>query len=297
MFNKKRFKLMCFGLALLFVVTFCLRTVYEYTNPQAFYGLNRIDNYTGNTLSRSEDSLGVKNYATMKMDYDVTGEPMQVIDQKYEKIADINTVSKKYEEDEAALYSIIDKNKCVVQMENKSGLPGDRHAQLIIGVKPDHFDKTVKDLAAIGEITSQNITKTDKTAQYRQMLADKATIEKTKESYMALRAKGGTITELLALEDKIIEVEAQIQKQSVDLGDYSDDNSFCTVNFTLSENRETPGINISSVLWSSLTWTFGIYLALLAIISCTCITGILLALLFELIKKLIAKYSKTAENK
>ena len=75
-------------------------------------------------------------------------------------------------------------------------------------------------------LISVTTQKTDKTYEYRQMLALKSEMEKRLENYISLRGRSGSIQEMLSLEDKIIEVESLLLKQAVDLGEYSDDNAF-----------------------------------------------------------------------
>ena len=286
MLNKVLFKKVCVGFAIFFLVIYIGRAVYEFKRPLDA-GLS--GQMVNNTVNRGE-SNSIKNYASLKMEYTgKQGGASQVVDQKYEKSATISASTSKYDDDEKNLNGIIEVNKCVIQMENKQGLSGNRRTEMVIGVKPDQFDDTVKRISSIGKILNKTETKLDKTAEYRQMLADRATLEKTKESYISLRQKGGSITELLTLEQKIIEIEGQIQKQSVDLGEYSDDNAFCTINFTISETATKSGVDNSiRVLWGALKWTIGCYLAIMCLIIATAIGAIVALWAISIGKKMLS---------
>lgn len=61
------------------------------------------------------------------------------------------------------------------------------------------------------------ITKVDKTNEYRQLNAKKASLEKTLASLNDLKNKGGAISDFVSLHEKILEIETQIQELGVDL--------------------------------------------------------------------------------
>ena len=80
---------------------------------------------------------------------------------------------------------------------------------------------------------------------------------------------GGEIKDLLLLEDRILEVEAKLQDLGVDIGVYSTENSFCTINFALRETAQY-AISIRFVLScakSSLTWTLSVFAVTLFVVA------------------------------
>jgi len=288
--RKKIFKWTCIVLGSLVLLTFIGRVIYEYTVPEAQpQGLY----YTGNvSLSDSGSTSAVKNYANTATVYDYAADGTQ-INQQYEKIADLSAQSKDFENDEARLYAGVTHNNCIIQLEAKNGLPGKRVTSLTLGVKPELFDDTVKELSAIGTIISTKTTKTDKTADYKNMLAQKATLEKTMDSYTALRSRGGSLAELMSLEAKIIEVEGQIQAQDVSLSDFTVNDGLCTVNFTLSESgavsvRSFWSILASAAGWAALVCLSGLGLILL-ILAAACVLMLLILLGAKVYNSLIVK--------
>jgi len=282
--------LICFSV--LFLLIYGGRIIYELNTPARGPGYGASPNatidYAGSALSPS--SLNV-NYASERVYFTADTGAEQFIEQKYEKTADISTLSTDFDADSTKVYKIIDDNGALIQQENKSGLEGKRSMNLIIGVKPDNFEKVADQISKIGEIQSTNTTKTDRTAQYRQMIADRGKLEATKESYIALRSKGGSIYEMLQLEQSIIEIEGQILNQNVSLGDFSDENSLCTVNFSIAEKAapKNNGRSFSAVLWSALMWSCLCYLAVMLFIALVFLSAMAVLFMTSFGKKWVKK--------
>jgi hypothetical protein len=64
------------------------------------------------------------------------------------------------------------------------------------------------------------------------------------------------------LENRILEIEQQLQDLGVSLGDFDDENEFCTVQFSLLEGKEKT-IGIMQRIKVALEWTVKIYLRLM----------------------------------
>ena len=282
--HKKIIKWSSIALCAAFILTLAGRTAYEYNQPepQRYGGYY---NYTSDyeSLSSSYDR-SVRNYATVKSAKvsDIYGNVDLTIDQQYEKIADLSAKSNDFEKDENLLYESAGRNKCLIQLEAKTGLPGSRVTSLTLGVRPDDFDGVVKELSDIGTIISTKTTKTDKTAEYKNLLAERATLEKTKESYIALRARGGSLGELMSLEQKIIDVEGMLQSQDVSLSYFNSDEGLCTVNFALSEAGAIQAKSFARTFVSSAKWTVLLFIAGLGLLILTLISVCVLLLVILL---------------
>lgn len=92
------------------------------------------------------------------------------------------------------------------------------------------------------------------------------------------------------LEDKILEVEKNLQNLGVNIGTYDAENSFCTINFSLNETagaiKETSlkfGLKCAK---RSFFWTLGVY-ALLGVLTLCALTAIVIYL------KLMVSLKKT----
>ncbi len=53
-----------------------------------------------------------------------------------------------------------------------------------------------------------------------------------------LKGKGGSIKELVELENQILDLRRQIHNLGIKLGEFAEDSEFCTVKVTLAENTE-----------------------------------------------------------
>lgn len=268
--NKKRLQLFYLSLILFFAVFIC----------RLFYGLYFEKNDILVSYDSSESYFKdrkITNVATDKINQiDMSGQKI-ILDQKYEKTANISSNTFDFEDDNQKLRGLIDKYNAVIQMEQLSGLKGMQKLDITIGVSPSNFDQIVTDISKVGSITGFGVNKIDKTDEFNKITAEVDTLNKTKASYLAIKEKGGAVKDLLLLEEKILEVEKNLQTLGVNLGVYSTENSFCTVNLTLSEQNKKQ-ISLSfilktiekSFLWTTLTFisimfTFTIIFAFIAI--------------------------------
>jgi len=275
----KNFMRIVLALLAVYFLLFAARAIYDLATFE-----DTDHNYNIYYESERMDSK-LLNVASFRQEY-ATSVGVEVLDQKYEKIATLVSNSIRFDEEEQNLRNAIEESLAVVQMENRMGLEGARRLRMTIGVRPEYFEAAVERIEQIGRITSFTTTTTDKTYEYRQMLAEKEKLLNQKERYEALKNRGGNITELLVVEDRIIEVETLLQHQSVMLGDYSDDNALCTINFTMHEGNEA---GILRKLWNAFVWSTLAYLSFLGILLFTCgVAYVILA---------VWKYGKTAIEK
>jgi Domain of unknown function (DUF4349) len=151
----------------------------------------------------------------------------------------------------------------VIQYENSNGKKGDRKLDLIIGIQPEKFDTFYLDLQSIGSIKSLSISKTDKTNEYRELNAKKLSLEKTLASLNELKQRGGNISDYVGLHDKILEIEGKMQELGVQLGNFDEENEFCTVRFSLIEGQGAREISLFYRLKVAFEWTVKYYLMLM----------------------------------
>lgn len=275
-FIKKRFKKTAAILSLLFVVLFVFRLIYGYQTVSE----PTISNVFQEMIDFSSSAR--KNYASKKYQLNSGMSPISV-DQKYEKIADINTLSTKFDKEEKQIRAQIKDYAGLIQFENKSGNKGHRRLNLIIGIPPENFDSIYHSLIEIGKIQSKQITKTDKTNEYKELNARKASLEKIRASLIELKDKGGRIDEYMQLENRILDIEQQLQGLGVSLGNFDDENEFCTVKVALSEGTIAE-ISILQRVKVALEWTIKYYTLLLVGLSFAALFAYLLLLSIEKIR-------------
>ena len=275
-----KIKITAGSLIVIYLLFFAARFIYAYSTYDDNF--NIYSPATGNFSDSSSSALrSPANYATLAKKYD-TGSGVVTMEQKYEQIATVNSKTLSYDNDLAKLDAAIGDAQAVVQTEYAQGLEGNRRLSRAIGVRPEYFQSCLEKIKEIGTVVSINIQKTDKTYVYNQMTAQKEELQKRFDNYKSLRDYGGSMTELLALEDKIIDTEGQLQKQMVDLGAYGDENAFCTINVTMTEGNPIP---VLSVMWDSLGWAAGVYFVLLICAAVVFIAAFVFVKIYLYIKK------------
>lgn len=248
-------------LLIAFVVVFLLRWGYE-----VFFSSSDVVIQTSSNVMYSIDPKS--NIASDRVKQKgVSGETV-MLDQKYDKTATMASNTDDFDGVNDALRDVIEAHEAVIQMENLSGLKGQQTLEMSIGVMPEQFDAVVDAIKALGELRSFKVTKIDKTDEYRTLMAEIETLEKTRDAYNGLKQQGGEISDLLMLEDKILEVEAMLQALGVDAGLFSTENSFCTVNYSLQEtNVKTTSVRfLLSCALTSFFWTLAAFFVVIVML-------------------------------
>jgi len=111
----------------------------------------------------------------------------------------------------------------------------------------------------------KEITKKDKTNEYKQLNAKKESLLKIRASLIELKSKGGKIEEYINLENRILSIEEELQGLGVQLGNYDEENEFCTIKFSLVEGVENK-ISLMHRIKVALDWTVSTYLQLMTIL-------------------------------
>lgn len=185
--------------------------------------------------------IGRKNYASgKKLPSDGLGAagafpPASAESQKYEKIGSLTQISEDYDADRQKIDAEIKATQGLVQLERATGLKGQRSLQLGIGVPPDKFDGFIDVARGIGKGVAIEIVKNDKTNEYLQLRAKRATLEKARTALEDLRASGGSTDERVNVQNRLTDIEQQIQDLGVSLGEFDSQNELCTVKLTLQE--------------------------------------------------------------
>ncbi|GAA3602037.1 DUF4349 domain-containing protein [Flavivirga amylovorans] len=257
---KRRLKKGIVYLILIFIILFVFRIFYGYSvSPNVIA--------SSNTFFEEIASSRV-NYASKKYKMQSNTSSAQNIinvDQKYEKIATVNTKSSEFEKEKSLLDEEIKRQEAIIQFEQNSGNKGNRRLQLLIGVQPEKFDSLYVSLSKIGKVQSKEITKKDKTNEYKQLNAKKESLLKIRNSLIELKSKGGKIEEYINLENRILSIEEELQGLGVQLGNYDEENEFCTIKFSLIEGIENK-ISLTHRIKVALDWTISTYLQLIAIL-------------------------------
>ncbi|WP_295119854.1 DUF4349 domain-containing protein [uncultured Chitinophaga sp.] len=268
---KTRFRRLALWAAAAFIIMFLFRLLYGY----AYQGVGGSDL---NLTSDYFDGLSNlrRNYASEKLSLKesgavrLEGSPNPPSNQKYEKTASLRSQSADFENDARKIRQATESFRAIVQYEQAMGLKGKRELHLMIGVNPAAFDSFYMAMQKIGDIKANEITKVDKTNEYRQLNAKKASLEKTLASLMELKSRGGgAISDLVGLHDKIMEIESLMQELGVELGNFNTENEFCTVKLSIYEGKPAATKDVSFMQRAkvALEWTLKWYLVLMAAIA------------------------------
>ena len=182
----------------------------------------------------------------------------------HEKSAQIGTSTTAFDEDEALIRSTLAKSRAEVLNEKNGGIAPQRRLALEIGVHPDRFDALVEQLRNVGRLESVSVQQRDRTGDFRRLHAQRQSLKKHLESLLKLRgAKAPSIEDTLKLEQRIQEIEKEMQSLGVQLGDLLGKESFYHIHLTLSESK--PGARLDfaaslpkrlfqAFLWALLWW-------------------------------------------
>jgi hypothetical protein len=220
-----------------------------------------------------------KNYASEKIQ--VSAQASMPSSQKYEKTATVRAKTSQFEKDVEKTKAVTEGFAGVIQYEHNSGNKGNRQVQLLIGIIPEKFDSFYNKIQEIGKVTSTDITKIDKTNEYRQLNARKASMEKNLASLNELKSKGGQINDYISLHDKILELELQMQQLGVELGNFNTENEFCTVKFSLYEGATEKSVSMMTRVKVALQWAIKYYSILVLGFAATLVAAFILLLIID----------------
>lgn len=264
----------------LFLLLFIFRFIY------GFYAGSSNGNmdYGADFFGRLENMR--KNYASEKMSFK-NNIPLQAetaSNQKFEKTAAVKSKSSEFEKDEQQIKSTAKGFDAIIQYEQNVGQKGNRQLHLLIGINPVLFDSFYVKVQTIGSIKASEVTKVDKTNEYKQLNAKKLSLEKTLQSLLELKSKSGVISDYISLHDKILEVEERLQELGVELGNFDAENEFCTVRFSLYEGATEKNISLIHRVKIALQWTIHYYAILVCSILVVVIISFLLLLIADKLK-------------
>ncbi len=285
---KNRLLKILIGSGLVFIALFAFRFVYGYTT-----GAREVqEEYFSDFFSSIENQK--RNYASNKYRYLKseggngggggalpTVKPQEFdVNQKFEKTATVKSKTTKYEEDETTLREKIKTENAIIQYEQNSGGKGNRELHLMIGIPPNKFEMFYDGILKIGTVGSKEITKIDKTNEFKTLNAKKASLEITRKSLLEIKKQSGRIDEFINLQNRILEIEQELQNLGVMLGDFDEENEFCTVRFSLIE-KKIVAISMLHRLKVAFEWTVQYYLLTMCILAASTFFGFFLLLIID----------------
>lgn len=249
-----------------FLLMFVLRLGYGYKmfpNGKPIKQSQSVASY-----SNTDFSLTRSNYATKKYKGGgggaLPGPSAQAYDQKYEKIGTIGSKTDQFDQNVAAIKKQIEQYNGLIQYEQQAGLIGQRYLHLAIGVPPDNFDEAIESMKAIGTLLNIRIDKTDKTNEFQKLNARRSTLQDHLDALLKLKSQTGKIEEYMSLEERIQQINKDLQDLGVSLGEFDSNNEFCTIKYTLSEVKvDVYNISTASRMMTAFTWTVKYFFVLM----------------------------------
>jgi hypothetical protein len=281
----------------LFIALFLFRLLYGYYGISVNEGGYEEGNSFFNSLTNlrknyaSEKIANSNNAGNMSLPVDVQSQATQ----KYEKTATVSAKTRRFEEDEALIRKTTNSFDGSIQYEQSQGKKGNRQLYLSIGVKPAAFDSFYRVVQTIGVLQSTEITKVDKTNEYRQLNAKLTSLQATLSSLNDLKKKNGAIGDFVALHDKILDIETQLQVLGVDLGNFNTENEFCTLHFSLLEGLAIQKAGLYQRVKIALEWSIKYYVLSIIAIAAVLLVAFLLLLIIDRLKLITAVLSKLKE--
>ncbi len=115
-----------------------------------------------------------------------------------------------------------------------------------------HFDDTIDQLSKVGKVQSEHITGTDVSAQYVDLRARLANAEAQHAAMLALLTKAQNINDIIAVQNQIGQITAQIEQLKGQIKYLDDNTSYSNVSVTLTESG-APAQAASSDNWGFAT--------------------------------------------
>ena len=117
---------------------------------------------------------------------------------------------------------------------------GHRHATMTLGVPVARFERVLQQLRRLGEVTNEEASGDDVTEEYVDLDSRLESLRTTHQRLLSFLEDAETVEEILALNERIAEVEAQLSQIQGRMNYLSDRAAFSTVTVMLEPNIPSP---------------------------------------------------------
>jgi hypothetical protein len=145
----------------------------------------------------------------------------------FEKSAHLALSTASFHDDEALIRSTLTSYQAIVFNERQSGVAPGRQLMLDVGVGPENFDALLDHLQHIGQLQSVSVQQRDRTNEFRRLYAQRQSLKKHQDALLKLRStKNPSLDDTLKLEQRILDIEKDLQNVNVQFGDFLGKDSF-----------------------------------------------------------------------
>lgn len=156
--------------------------------------------------------------------------------QLFEKRAQIGCRSQDFQADESKLRSQLALHKAIVFFEKSEGTAPRRKLYIELNVPPEQFESLVAGVKTIGHLESILVQQRDRTSEFRKLQSQRRTMRSHLDAIVKLRDRPMTsLDDALKLENKIIDIERDLQNVGVQMGDLAAKESYFHVDMSLIE--------------------------------------------------------------
>lgn len=234
-----------------------------YPEPIAF-DLSVFDRAT-NARQQGWNNLKQMGLATTPLPLVLEGPDVEQIE-VYERIAQLSLATRTFEDTQALVRSVIAGHKGVVFNESASGLAPDRQVTFEVGVHPEKFDAVLEQLKDIGDLQFFSVQQRDRTADFRRLNAQRQALKKHLEAVLKLRGvKEASIDDSLKIEQKLQDIEKELQALAVQLGDLLGKESYYHIQLSLREfqsgSRHDRTYTLPQRVFRGFVWAAGWWFA------------------------------------
>ena len=220
----------------------------------------------------------------------------------------ISLESKKFDEDVRTIKELVASNGGYFESTSTYGNVeyGNRSASFLARIPADKYDAFMGSVGDVGSLTSKNESVDDITSSYVDVQARIKSLNTKLERLQELEANAENVTELLEIEDRINEVQYQIESYTAQMKTYDDQVDYSTVNIDISEVATYSEVKADSA-WNRFSEAFrnsfvgfvsflqGFVIGLIYLLPYLLIIGIIVLIVFCIVRR--NKKKKNKKNK
>jgi hypothetical protein len=174
----------------------------------------------------------------------------------YERSGQLALATDAFDDDEARIRSAVTVHQALVLNETSSGLMRERRLVLELAIPPDRFDALMNQFRGIGHLESVSVQQRDRTSEFQRLHAQGQSLKKRHAAILKLReTENLTIDDTLRLEQRLQDIDKELQTVGVQLGDLLSKESLYHVYVALAEYY--PGSKLDpTYIWPQLRYGF-----------------------------------------
>lgn len=151
--------------------------------------------------------------------------------------SNIGIESKKFDDDVAAVKNLVTSNGGYIESSSQYGSTeySNRSASFTARIPADKYDEFMNSVGTVGSMTSKYENVDDITSSYVDVQARLNSLNTKLERLQELEQKAETVEDLLSIEDRINEVQYQIESYTAQKRVYDDQVDYSTVDISITE--------------------------------------------------------------